>query len=386
MNEKHIARLQTVDREVLTPLVCSALSHPTAQVLDWQYTSLTGGLAHQATGGLGIYRFFGSAQVHEQVLPWSLVLKVRNGASARAIHEPTSFHYWKREMYVYQCQQLGDVGGGFATPRCYDVVEYADGEQWLWLEYIAEPQELWTLERFQTAARHLGQFNAVSLLHKWPIHPWLSSGLTRGWPESQAPLLQELHHWIKQPNSWLTHSSADRILSLYQDREQFQHALEQLPRCWCHHDAFSRNLIARRASNGEEQTVVIDWATAGLGAIGEEIARLTTMSLGFLEVTPADPSRLDKMVFAGYLEGLHDAGWQGDEDVVRLGYTAASALVMGVGGIVRFLPMLADSTKHTWVAETFHAPVSTVVARWRDLHEFTLDLGDEARTLLKRLG
>jgi hypothetical protein len=378
-------RLQTIDSEDLTPIVRQALNSPNARVLDWQSTALIGGSAHAVTGGIGIYRFFGTAQIEDQVLPWSVVLKARSSASKQAVHDPTSLHYWRRELLIYQCRLFDDVGGGFALPCCYGAVEHENGEQWLWLEYIEESKEIWPLERFALAARHLGQFNAASLLHHWPVYSWFSSGFMREWPASQAPVLQELHQWIKQPHSWLTPSDADRILCLYQERDRFQSALEQLPRCWCHHDAFSRNLIARRTPNSEEETVVIDWATAGMGVIGEDIARLTTMSLGFLEVTPADPVQLDKLVFAGYMEGLYAAGWRGEEDTVRLGYTAACALIMGVGGIVRFLPLLVDPARRAWAEETFHAPLDMILACWRDLHEFTLDLGDEARMLLKRL-
>jgi hypothetical protein len=217
-----VTRLQTIDSEDLTPIVRHALESPYARVLNWQSVPLTGGLGHTVTSGIGIYRFFGTAQIEDQVLPWSVVIKTRSSASKQVIHDPTSLHYWKRELLIYQCRLFDDVGVGFALPRCYGTVEHEDGEQWLWLEYIEESKEIWPLERFGLAARHLGQFNAASLLHNWPVYPWFSSGFMREWPASQASVLQDLHRWIKQPHSWLTLSAADRILCLYQERDRFQ--------------------------------------------------------------------------------------------------------------------------------------------------------------------
>ena len=43
------------------------------------------------------------------------------------------------------------------------------------------------------------------------------------------------------------------------------------------------------------------------------------------------PRDLDAACFAGYVTGLREAGWAGDERVVRLGFTAAAALRYSVG-------------------------------------------------------
>ena len=47
-------------------------------------------------------------------------------------------------------------------------------------------------------------------------------------------------------------------------------------------------------------------------------------SIGFFEVDLAQANELEEIIFDSYLEGLDDAGWQGDPRQVRLGYSAAS--------------------------------------------------------------
>jgi hypothetical protein len=44
---------------------------------------------------------------------------------------------------------------------------------------------------------------------------------------------------------------------------------------------------------------------------------------------PEDLDELEDVVLAGYVEGLADAGWRGDERLVRLGYTAGIAMRWG---------------------------------------------------------
>ncbi|UCC63635.1 MAG: hypothetical protein JSV36_00825, partial [Anaerolineae bacterium] len=113
----------------------------------------------------------------------------------------------------------------------------------------------------------------------------------------------------------------------------------------CHLDAFRRNLFVRRRADGRDQTVAIDWAFVGTGAIGEEIEPLVNRSLGFFEVELARARELNDIVIGGYLDGLRDAGWQGDPRRVRLGYTAATALrtLVSYGQI---LPVVLDEGQH----------------------------------------
>ena len=64
-------------------------------------------------------------------------------------------------------------------------------------------------------------------------------------------------------------------------------------------------------------------------------------SLYFFEAVGIAPRDLDAACFAGYVAGLREAGWVGDERLVRLGFTADAALRFTVGALRLVLP-LAD--------------------------------------------
>ena len=148
-------------------------------------------------------------------------------------------------------------------------------------------------------------------------------------------------------------------------------------------DAFSRNLFSRRGVDSD-QTVAIDWAFVGRGAVGEEIEPLVCRSLGFYDVALTQAQELDGVVFAGYLDGLRDAGWQGDPRQVRLGYTAAVALrcLVTIGQI---LPTVFDESQHSLTLQIVGHPIGEVLDHNAAWHRFQFGLADESLELLDTL-
>ena len=102
--------------------------------------------------------------------------------------------------------------------------------------------------------------------------------------------------------------SVERALRLWAEREHFQAALARLPRTFCHHDPFRRNLIARRTGDGREETVAIDWEMAGPGPVGGGLAYLVSMSAQFFGLEVDQVPDLDGAAFAAYVAGLRAAG------------------------------------------------------------------------------
>src|SRR5258708_11124176 len=84
-------------------------------------------------------------------------------------------------------------------------------------------------------------------------------------------------------------------------------------------------MIHQQESNREE-VVAMDWAICGYGALGGDLYALIIATTTLFEVEPAALPELDTAVFSAYLEGLQDAGWQGNPELARLGYTAWTAL------------------------------------------------------------
>jgi hypothetical protein len=152
--EEQPQRLQAINQTTLTPLVRQALGNDALVVTTWTYQPIYGGAGLFAH----IYRVAGNAQMGEQVVPWSLVLKVSQVALGSP--DPTSTWYWQREALVYQSGFLEQLRGGLVAPRCYAVHEPTEGEVWIWLEELHDAEgPRWSLTRYGLAARHLGAFS-----------------------------------------------------------------------------------------------------------------------------------------------------------------------------------------------------------------------------------
>ena len=102
------------------------------------------------------------------------------------------------------------------------------------------------------------------------------------------------------------------MLDLWADRESFLAALDRLPQTLQHSDAGRKNLFLRRSDAGKAETIAIDWGWIGIGPIGSELAPLVaSASLWFMDVQPEDLPEVEQIAFAGYLQGLREAGWRG---------------------------------------------------------------------------
>jgi hypothetical protein len=383
MLEEFATRLAAVDGTVLTPLIQQVLAQPTAEVLNWGYELLQGGFGHEVSGVYGVYRFRGRALVQGETRPWSLILKA--SGSATSGHDPTAWNYWKREALIYQSALLATLPPGLTAPRCFGVVEPVDEEVWLWLEDIHdECGRRWPVARYGVAAHHLGQFNGAYLAgHPLPQQPWLTQSLWPDWLPMFNTYLSDLPVWRQHPYAQrvLPADLMPRMMALWAQRERFLHALAQLPCCFCHHDAFRRNLFARQDPVGQEETVAIDWAFAGLGVVGTEASKLCISSLTFLELPATQAQELDVTVFSGYLAGLQAAGWQGDRQMVRCGYTIVAAL-SGLEQLYRDLHGIHSGVPDAVVERIFGHAVPQILDQHTNLFRFTLALADEAQPLI----
>jgi hypothetical protein len=383
-------RLNRVDAVILTPIVQRLFEQDALTLIDWTWQPVPGGSAKAVGIGLGIYRFLGHARIQGDAVPWSMILKAsrlfnaEQQSVASGNEQQTSWNYWKREALAYTSGLLEGIQGELIAPRCYGVVEYPNNEVWIWLEDIHEDGGgKWSLKQFGIAAYHLGQFNGAYLAGQpLPNEPWLTRGRVRVYLEVCASLMPELRSLATHPlvGRWLSVDDIERILLLWYDQERYLSLFDRLPRCLCHHDAYRRNLLARRDPHGREQTVAIDWAILGTGAVGEEIATLVTTSLRWLDGDMADASTLDAIVFQKYLAGLRQAGWEGDEALVRFGYTTAATYFNGVGGLI-FLQFLLDPQYHPLLEQVFGYQLEQILAQWAELQGFLLDLSEEMQLL-----
>ena len=375
--------LSGLETTTLEPPVRALLGEPTAAVVTdrWSCRPLGGG----ASEGIGLYRVTGSARVGRATHPWVLVCKVC--APANEI-DPGAWDYPSREPLAYGSGLLAALPGGIAAPRCLAVEAQPDGTARLWIEAVTDAHPgPWPLDRYALVARRLGRFNGAYLAGvPLPDQPWLSRGWLRDFVEPSGPALLELENLAGPDGPPLLRQLypspiVAELRRLWTERERFLTALDRLPQTFCHHDAFRRNLLHQAGPEGED-LVAVDWAYAGRGAVGEELGQLVVASLYFFEAAGIGPRDLAAACFAGYVAGLREAGWAGDERLVRLGFAADAALRTTVGLLRVILPLVAEPARRPVVEDRFGRPLEDVVAAWAELWPLQLGLADEARALL----
>jgi hypothetical protein len=369
-----------IDAATLAPLLHSLLG-PNARIDGpWRGVPLHGGF-----GGQGLYRFHGHARVRDVVEPWSVVLKVCPTGSEHG--DPSAWDAPRREVSAYGSGFLARLPGPLVAPRCLGLTEHSDGAAWLWLENIIDERPgSWDIDRFGLAARHLGSFNGVFLAaDPLPDNTWFSRDWLRRYVAAEGGAAARLE--VAQDALPLLRQSFPPpvvawLRKLWAEREDFLGVLDRLPQTFCHHDAFRRNLFARRGTGGVEQTVAIDWAFAGIGAVGADLAPLVIGSLLFFEVSGATHQELAEAALAEYMTGLRDVGWTGDEILVRLGFLSTAALLYTVGAVGLTLTIVGDSSHYAAVEQSMGRSMAEAVAGWNELWPFQIDLVEQARQLM----
>lgn len=379
------ASVPEVTPELLTRLVRQALRRERARALDWQAVPLTGGLG-AALGANRLYRVVGSARDGAAAVLWVFVLKLlpRTAAAASGPADAPA-ETWDREARLYASGILADLPAGLAAPRCFAVVEQGAVVQ-LWLEEVRDTiGPRWPLARFGLAARHLGRFNGAWLDGRpLPDAPWLGPDLVPSRADRTSAIWARIDQWRDHPLCRLGWPAdvAAQGRRLFAERHAFLAALDRLPRVLRHGDADRRNLFARDRPGAEPQTVAIDWALASVGPVGADLGPLIAGSVLWSQgVAPDDLPALDRVCFAGYLEGLGDTGWRGDPRLVRLGFIASMALQFGpLHGLLTTLE--APPARRAGIERAFGRPLEEVLGRYAEIQRFLYQRAEEARGLL----
>lgn len=332
---------------------------------------------NQRNDGLmrGVYRFTGRARSEESTILWSIILKIQGDRA-------------QSERNAYRSGVLDALPAGFGIPICYADREWPNGDYWLWLEDVRdEVGEVWPVERFGTAARHLGHFNGAYLTGRpLPTEPWMGRKPSARWDET-AEIIGRLGSMQKHPliARAYTPENSEGIRRLWNERMIFLAALNELPKTLCHLDAQRSNLVAR-TKDGIDQTVGIDWGRPGIGCLGIEIAQFAVNFRSVRDVDFDQLQALNDLVFEQYLAGLRDVGWEGDAKILRLGYTASAALQNGLSDILSLrggvYPKGYDRMRLLWGERSEEENME----RGGELLSFILRMGDEARVLMNEMG
>jgi hypothetical protein len=260
------------------------------------------------------------------------ILKVvgpRDDEGAEASRRPASYQFWAREEAVL------DHGlpppypdSGVRGPRLLGRFERGDGAIALWLEDVdgRSGADL-SLDDFAGFARRLGEAQGRIAAAAAIEAPWASRGFLGEYLEARpvAPgstwrLEADDPRWDLPAMAAVDRPLRAELIRLQREREWFLDRVEGAPRTLAHLDVWPSNVFVRPTG----EVVLIDWAFAGEGALGEDIGNLVPDAVFDLLHPPTILDDLDRTVFAGYVDGLRRGGWDGDERVVRLAMCASA--------------------------------------------------------------
>jgi hypothetical protein len=386
-----LVQVKAMDQAVLTRAVRKDQHDPDLVILDWTVEPIGHELLTDTTAGL--FRFTGHGQSAKGGnRPWTVVLKCINNPkqSSQQLREAT---YWRREILAFQSGLLDDLPPGVRAPRCYGVMENEAGA-WVWIEYIQEStSKQWSLDYFQRAARQLGRFQGAYLCGTpLPDQPWLCGPFfgigwaeQNGWSGFMNPEFEQNAWKLPIAKELLNDKQKLRLLQLIVENRRFDLVNTRLPQVLCHNDIHLKNLMwASSPQTGERELIILDWAFAGTGAVGNDLGGLLGNSLYFFDYDPYDAETLEAALLDGYLAGIADHRVEIDPRLVRLGYLISLSFWMEY--LPGWTPFTLPPNSEANVQAMFGHSAKEVQASWVHLNRFCLDRADEARNLINHLG
>jgi hypothetical protein len=225
----------------------------------------------------------------------------------------------------------------------------------LWLSEAAGIRGFqWSPERLARLSYQLGLGQA-----RW-MRQYLAQGPARGVQVTNED-------WASEFARFWGPRVLEQLKVLWYEQGRFLSALEMVDRTLCHLDMWPANVVD---DNGE--SVLLDWAFVGEGAIGEDIGSLIlhsfTDNLMSVDMLPeVAHSSVD-----GYLDGLRAGGWVGSSDSVRRSialsgvtkycWFAPAVLSRSVNGIVDKSVYNNDSSAENAMKRT--SALVSLVADW----------------------
>jgi hypothetical protein len=359
-----------LDRNVVEDVVRQATHPHEAHVISWQVRELTGGREVVSN----IYQVTIAARLHDcqALADLIFILKIVRKTPDRL--SPEHWNYWLREAAAYQSGALAALPAGLAAPKCYGVTEHDDAV-WIWLDYIpSDHAATWSEADIGQVVFDLGRFNGAYLVHaRLPVDSWVSRGWLRHYVNSYAAYIEQLPDLQKHPlvGRAVQPHLLPHVLRLVDEREWLLQLLDGLPQVFCHFDAWRGNLFVVPIPNNDTRLVAVDWAFAGIGAVGQELAPIL--------FTQRRVPTVAELAIQHYVAGLRAVGWQGDERIIQLSSAVAAALVYGVAMVGMFIGNLLDERAHADLAAGFGVAVEQLPPRATAWVEFGLHYADLAR-------
>ncbi|WP_410790725.1 aminoglycoside phosphotransferase [Kribbella sp. C-35] len=234
--------------------------------------------------------------------------------------DPRHWNYWRRELEVYRDDELREqlADAGLVLPAA-QVDEQPDGGVLLMDDIAGTPGTHFSLAEHAVLARACGRWQARPA----PERPWTSTGFLRDYSTTRDvpwQLMTDDAAW-RQPlirELWPT-ELREAWTGLLVHRDALLDLVASLPRARCHLDFWVSNVVQRPTG----ELALFDWSFLGDGALGEDIGNYIPDAVFDLFWPAERLPELAETCIANYLDGLHEAGWRGDPDQVRLAVMAS---------------------------------------------------------------
>lgn len=367
----------------------SSLTAPVSRLLDVDVDSIESWSGERLVGGageaLGVWRISGTARTCGTTAPWTMILK--GWPPFEGADDPTGWNWPRREARAYGSGVLDDLPGGIRAPHCLGSEVLPDGSEWAWLTPLSDGSiESWSLDHFALVARHLGRFNGAYLVDTpIPDAPWLSKHWTSQWTEAASGFIDLIEAHADHPlvRRACPPALVSDLARTWAERHTWLAVLDSLPQTFCHLDVFTRNVFLAPGPDDVPEPRLIDWGFSGVAAVGEEIGPMAAATLIFDPPHGVEPPELERTVLDGYLAGLRDAGWSGDDLLVRLGYTGSVALRYGPGAMRVVLMYLLNEPLYPAIEEIYGRSIEAIADRAAERHQWSMQVGEEFRRLVQ---
>ena len=176
-----------------------------------------------------------------------------------------------------------------------------------------------------------------------------------------------------ETSQYFSKNGSNHFRHFLEEHGKYLTRLEQIPHTVSHGDTFPTNFRSRRVYRGQEQTIAIDWAQAGIAPLGDDLGQLvygTCMNLKAYKMQD-----ISQTLFTSYINGLQDSGCRVEPELVRFGYVASAAFRVGLFK----LSMLQEEFEKN--GKRFHPNLISPAA----VDSFESVMAEEAHQLLERI-
>lgn len=324
---QHLAR----DGDAATRIVRAAIGHEPEDASTWIVECDPVPFTNMTTAALARVR--GSAADAPTGSRWSLFVKVVQPPSASPIWDliPTGFRAgvldelpWRAEVELARSGVGAHLPDGLRMPVVHGIEDLDGDRAALWMEDVADVAAPWDLGRYGRAAGVLGRL-AGSLpearipaglpLRRRDLRAYFAGRVSVG----VLPGLFDDATW-RQP---CVRAAADSDLradleALVRDVPALLDRLDALPRTVAHGDACPQNLLEPAGAHGD--VTAIDWAFAGVYAVGYDLAQLLAGRAESGDLDPSDLREIADVLVPAYVAGAAGADAHLDAGDAELGF------------------------------------------------------------------